>query len=222
MRLPWCLLIALSCLLSACGEPPPPASHGLPWQIQVEAGGSRVFGISLGQTSFGEAAAALGPRYDVALFGLPEQVPSLEAFYSEVSLSGFTGKLILTLALPEQTLRAIRDRSPGNRVLAEGRERRWKVAEQDLVTVRGAPVVAISYIPMVNLEEDVVISRFGEPARRLVATDGGVHWLYPDRGLDLMLDPEGRELLQYVAPGEFDRLLAPLERGDPAPAKHSR
>jgi hypothetical protein len=184
----------------------------------VEDGGSRVFGISLGQTTFGEAAAALGPRYDVALFGLPEQVPSLEAFYSEVSLSGFAGKLILTLALPEHTLQAIRDRSPGNRVLSEGRERRWKVANEDLAAVRGAAVVAIGYIPMVNLEEDVVLSRFGEPSRRLVASDGGVHWLYPDQGLDLTLDPEGRELLQYVAPREFDRLIAPLELGGAAPA----
>ena len=219
MRLLFRLPIVLSCLLSACGEAQGPVEHGLPWQIQVEDGGSRVFGISLGTTTLGEAAASLGPRYDIALFGLPELPPSLEAFYREVSLSGFTGKLILTLALPEQTLQAIRGRSPGNRVLAEGRERRWKVADQDLVTVRGAPVVAISYIPMVNLEEDVVISRFGEPSRRLVAPDGGIHWLYPDQGLDLMLDPEGRELLQYVAPVDFGKLLAPLERGGPAPAK---
>ena len=36
------------------------------------------------------------------------------------------------------------------------------------------------------------------------------HFLYPDKGLDLVLDSKGKEVLQYVAPADFARLRAPL------------
>ena len=43
------------------------------------------------------------------------------------------------------------------------------------------------------------------------------HWLYPERGLAIALDAKGRELLQYVAPAEFERRLrAPLLKASPA------
>jgi hypothetical protein len=209
--------------VGACVESPPPAPDTLPWQIRVEDGRSRVFGITLGETSLREAVGVLGKRYELAMFGLPEAAPVLEVFYREVSLSGLTGKLILTLDMPEEMLHAMRGRSPDDRILNQGRERRWQVADEDLEAVMAATVRTISYIPRVNLEEAVAAARFGEPARRIAAADGGMHWLYPALGLDLLLDPDGRELLQYVSPAEFDRLTGPLESGmDPSASAHTR
>jgi hypothetical protein len=37
-----------------------------------------------------------------------------------------------------------------------------------------------------------------------------VHLLYPPLGLDVVVDGDGKELLQYVAPRDFERLRAPL------------
>ena len=39
---------------------------------------------------------------------------------------------------------------------------------------------------------------------------GVVHWLYPVKGLDVVVREEGKEVLQYVAPREFERLARPL------------
>jgi hypothetical protein len=204
-------MLVVVCAVGACVESPPPATDMLPWQIRVEDGRSRVFGITLGETTLREAVAVLGKRYELAMFGLPEAAPVFEVFYREASLSGLTGKLILTLDMPEEMLLAMRGRSPDDRVLSQGRERRWQVADEDRGAAMAAAVRTISYIPAVDLEEAVVAARFGKPTRRLPAAEGGVHWLYPTLGLDLLLDPDGRELLQYVAPAEFDRLTGPLE-----------
>jgi len=36
------------------------------------------------------------------------------------------------------------------------------------------------------------------------------HLLFPELGLDLLLDEKGKELLQYVDPTEFGKLRQPL------------
>ena len=37
-----------------------------------------------------------------------------------------------------------------------------------------------------------------------------MHLLYPMQGLDVMVDKDGKELLQYVAPQQFAHLRDPL------------
>ena len=76
--------------------------------------------------------------------------------------------------------------------------------------VNDLPVKAISVIPTVNLDEATVIQRFGQPGERLVMSEKRVHLLYPEKGLDVVVDADGKELLQYVAPRDFAMLRAPL------------
>ena len=54
--------------------------------------------------------------------------------------------------------------------------------------------------------------RFGEPGERLVVSEKRVHLLYPDKGLDVVVDGNGKELLQYVAPRDFAELREPLNK----------
>ena len=59
-------------------------------------------------------------------------------------------------------------------------------------------------------------ARFGTPAERLAEGERLQHWLYPPQGLAVLLDAKGREVLQYVAPAEFEaRLAAPLRAAHP-------
>jgi hypothetical protein len=57
-----------------------------------------------------------------------------------------------------------------------------------------------------------VTSRFGRPSERIRSSESVEHYLYPDRGLDVVLDSKGKELLQYVAPQQFELLREPLLR----------
>ena len=45
---------------------------------------------------------------------------------------------------------------------------------------------------------------------RIHVSEKRVHLLYPDKGLDVVVDSEGKELLQYVAPKDFALLREPL------------
>ena len=91
-------------------------------------------------------------------------------------------------------------------LLGDGLER-----VDDLAALDQMPIRAIAVIPTVNLDEETVVSRFGNPGERLAVSENRVHLLYPDKGLDVVVDRDGKELLQYVAPRDFALLRDPLK-----------
>jgi hypothetical protein len=184
---------------------------GLPWEIRTTPdGGSVVFGLEIGRSTLGDAAARFGPDVDVAIVATPDEVGTLEAFIASAQLGFVTGKLILTADLPTETIAAMRERAAHAEYM-DGTTRKARLTKADLPTAMAAPLLAIGLIPSVNLDEQMVLSRFGAPAERVRSSDHTEHLLYPDKGLDVVLDSNGKELLQYVAPRAFARLRAPLE-----------
>jgi hypothetical protein len=76
-----------------------------------------------------------------------------------------------------------------------------------------APLAGIGFIPSAQLDAAMLQARFGEPAERIAGGERRQHWLYPAIGMAVALDRDGRDLLQYVAPADFERrLAAPLRR----------
>ncbi len=69
---------------------------------------------------------------------------------------------------------------------------------------------AIAFIPAANLDEAIVLQRFGAPDERIRADENREHFLYRAKGLDVQLDAKGKEVLQYVPPRDFARLRDPL------------
>ncbi len=205
-------------LLAACGERPPvPPEQTYPWQITLPAPGeSRVFGITLGRSTLGEAVEALGRGYKLALFEDGEGRLSLEVFYSEVTRGGLSGKLVLVLDGTAADLAALRERATGAERLESGSVRHT-LAEADRLAAFSRTVVGLDYIPYVNLDADIVTARFGAPAEKIATGPGREHWLYPEKGLDIVLDADGKELLQFVPPRDFARLADPLRRHAVAP-----
>jgi hypothetical protein len=92
-----------------------------------------------------------------------------------------------------------------------GGRQKITVAEADLAKLKQTPIASLTYLPKANLDAGMISSRFGEPAERIKERDSLIeHWLYPQKGLDIALDPEGKEVLQYVQPRHFESLRAPL------------
>jgi hypothetical protein len=79
-----------------------------------------------------------------------------------------------------------------------------------LVVADKLRVKAVSVIPTVNLDEATIVQRFGQPGERIQVSEKRVHLLYPEKGLDVVVDGDGKELLQYVAPRDFALLREPL------------
>lgn len=190
---------------------------GLPWQIEAdEAGNSRVFGIALGRDRLGEALHALGGEPELAIVAAPGEAGSLEAYYSELRLGFVLAKVVLTVEVTPQMLAGMIERAPKAEYM-ESTTRKIRLAADDRALAETLPVQSISVIPTVNLDEATLIERFGAPGERLPVSAERVHLLYADRGLDIVVDAKGKELLQYVPPRDFARLREPLRQAESVP-----
>ena len=207
--------IALGILFTDGGKHEPP--HDLPWQVHTTPdGGSRVLGITLGQTPLAAVESRLGEEAELTLFVSPKGDYSAEAYFDNAAISGLRARLVLTMALERAKLEEIYAR--GLRISrAQSGARKVSLAPDDAAQVRRAAVAGITYMPRINLNETMIRQRFGRPAERLREPDGTVvHWLYPDKGLDIGLDARGKEVFQYVRPDRFESVAQPLRaRGEP-------
>ncbi len=209
-------------------------SSGLPWQVDSLPGGaSKVMGLTLAPSgsTLGSASGSMqvastladaqqqwGQAMQIAIIAAPGEDGLLEAFVDPASAGFITGKVIITAQLPNAEIRAMRERAIKSEFM-ESTTRKYTLTPADLQTALKAPITALSFIPQANLDADTVVARFGTPAERVRSNGHLEHFLYPAKGLDLALDSEGKELLQYVAPAEFDKLLQPLMK--PAAASAS-
>ncbi|BAO44589.1 hypothetical protein [Thiolapillus brandeum] len=216
------LLLIVAALLIPAGQPPE-EYRNLPWQIEVmDDGSSRVFGVHLGASTLDQVEQQFQEPSEVSMFATDDGERVVEAFFNSVTLSGLKSKIVATLGFSDAQLQAMFDRGERISTLAQGK-RKISLSGQDMQLTRMTPVVALTYLPRVNLQESVVIKRFGQPAEKIAEAGGQKeHWLYPDKGLDVVMDKNAKEVLQYVAPRDFEQLRRPLlEHASPEHGKTS-
>lgn len=186
------------------------AAADLPWQIDVAPdGSSRVFGLTLGRSTLDDASSRLGPAPQVAIVTAPGEPGALEAYFESVALGFVTGKMVLTLDATPQAIELMRSRAIKTEYM-ESTTRKATLAPDDRAAAGRNVVRTIAFIPSAHLDEATILQRFGPPAERLRDGETIEHFLYPAKGLDLVLDTKGKEVLQYVAPRDFARLREPL------------
>ena len=194
-------------VLAACGGPDDKAPF---WEVEPGPEGktSRVYGITLGESSYADLAAQTRrarPRF--ALFE-EEGERSVEVFFKEVYFGRFTGRLYGHLEPSSETLAELKEAAGEGRAIDGGR--RWDLEARG-GALDQATVTALTFIPHADLDDGIIRSRFGEPAE--VRRGGGRyrHYLYPERGIDVALDADGKEVIQYVPPAAYHRIRQPLE-----------
>jgi len=203
------------------GGPGESAESSLPWQVEADGtGGSRVFGLQPGTSTLADVKQRFGADIDVGILAAPGETGMLEGYYDNVSLGFVTAKLVVTLDAAPQTVASMRERSADSEYMESANAtRRMHLHADDLAAIERMPIRAISVIPALSLDDAAVVQRFGEPAERIAMSETQTHLLYPQRGLDILVDAKRKELLQYVAPRDFDKLLrAPLKAQKPAAA----
>jgi hypothetical protein len=200
------VLVLLLILAAPAPDRSAPVATDLPWQIEVQPDGtSRVFGLTLGRSTLSDARARFGPEPQVAIVTAPGEAGSLEAYFESVSLGFFTGKMVLTMEAAPDAVEQMRGRAAKIEHM-ESATRKARLAAADREFADRAPIRAITFIPSAQLEEATILERFGQPAERLRDGEQVEHFLYPTKGLDVILDRKGKEVLQYVAPRDFARL----------------
>ncbi|MCG7872512.1 MAG: hypothetical protein N0C81_02180 [Candidatus Thiodiazotropha lotti] len=171
----------------------------LPWDIQITANNEiQVFDLTLNKSQLPEAREIFQNQGKVNLFIGADGHPALEAYFERVFLSGLRADFILALKADESLLNQLVER--GSRISrTSDTTHKIVLGSDDLQIAEQLPIELINYIPAANLDEKLINSRFGEPADKIVETETGVtHWIYPDRGMTIGLNPEGKELIQYM------------------------
>ena len=185
---------------------------GLPWQIEQTAdGATRVFGLVPGRTTLGEAEAQLGKDMELAIMVAEGEAGSLEMYYGNYRAGLMSARLVLAAQLDSDVIESMRQNAAETELLKSG-ARKYVLSSEDHARAFEAVISSITCIPAVNLDQDIIIKRFGEADRIIQTSDGITHYLYPKKGLDVILSEHGREVLQYVSPDEFDRLAEPLSQ----------
>jgi len=194
-------------------------TNGMPWEIERdETGQTRVFGLSPRVSTLYEAIARFGSDMELAIIvaanvprGEEEKDAALEAYFQRVTLGFVTARMILTLDAQPQTIVSMLERSGKAEIMRNG-SRKLKLRPEDADFAKTLPIVAITLVPNADLDAETIVSRFGTPAAVIPEGETLQHYLYPDKGLHIVLDSKGKEILQYVAPADFEhRIMRPLK-----------
>jgi len=198
-----------------------PSRVGYPWQVEKLASGhTRVFGLTMGQSSLADAEQLFRENAEITLF-VPAskqkeqgEKPVIEAFFAELKLGGLKSRMVMTMDIDPSLMDTLYNRGTRIATLGSG-SRKVTLSDEDASIVRQSVISAITYLPAINLQPQVIEKRFGEPVARLEdSSSDAVHWLYPDIGLDIAVSESSKEVFQYVQPGKFDALIQPLDQAD--------
>ena len=184
---------------------------GLPWQIEIMPDGStQVFGLHIGVSRLSDAYVMLGSDMELAIVAASDELGNLEMYYGHYQAGLLSGKLVLQTSASEQKLKTWRDNAAKFEYMASGLAKKYTLSDDDVSQVLDEVITGLTFIPAVNLDEEVILARFGEPDKR-IQLDAVTHFLYSLKGLDVALHKDSKEVIQYVSPADFGQLKKPLQ-----------
>jgi len=209
------IALLLGVYLSSLNQPD--TQHaGFPWQVEIlPSGQTRVFSLTLGESTVGDAEQLFKEIAELTLFSSTEasteSTAVIEAFFNEVKIGGLKSKMVMSIQLPADEIQAMFNRGARIATLGSG-TRKVTLSADDAVKVRQTAIASITYLPSVHLNAELIKNRFGEPAEKMAdSASDAVHWLYPQKGVDIALSESDKEVILYVSPQNFDAILQPLK-----------
>ena len=176
-----------------------PAPAPRPWDITLMADGeTQVFGIHLGTTTYRQAQELLHQYGHAGIFTQEDSQPSIEAYFNSINLGGLSAKLVLNLAIDRIHINDMLSRAVEARLQPSGAHR-YELSNQDNAVLINVPVIGITYIPSVRLNEEIIRHRFGQPDHIEQDSDNNATeiWHYPALGLTIRLTAGEKTILQY-------------------------
>lgn len=191
------LLLTIVGIASLMLIPSKQAPAPMPWEITIMPDGNvTVFDIHLGTTTYRQAQEALNIYGKTGVFTQENTSPSVEAFFNSINLGGLSGKLVLNLSVSEPQINDMLSRAIEARLQPSGAHR-YELSNSDNAALIDAPVIAITYLPSVRLDKEMIIHRFGEAKTIEQDESGAALWSYPSKGLIIRLHDSEKSILQY-------------------------
>lgn len=188
----------------------------LPWHIKSHADGStEVFGLRLMHSTLADGIARFQDAEAIAIYQ-GEKATTLEAYFGTVRLGPLKAKLVLTLDLEADEIDGLLQRATGI-AMSDSPDRKIELSAEDRREALNRRISGITFIPNYSgLEADFFRQRFGEPEAWLRHDENAIEYFYPDKGLSILIDAKGREVLQYSHTRAFN-LPADTQTSDSLP-----
>lgn len=170
----------------------------LPWNSVInEQGNIEALGLTLGVSTPQDAIALYGEDYETLVFtDKSENNKVAEVYFPTMTLAKLRGVVTLILEVPENELSEMYSRGVKITVNSAG-NRQITLRGEDSDSLIDNTILTMTYVPKKNLSKDMITMRFGEPNSKSIGSDGLERWHYPDKGLEIILNPDGPEVLQY-------------------------
>jgi len=218
------LVLAFGVYLSTVNAPQNNQQHPVsdfPWKIEnLKSGHTRVFNLIVGQSTLNDAQQQFKEIAEITLFyppklkleSAPKSRPVIEAFFNDIKIAGLKSKMVMSIELPADKIMAMFERGARIATLGSG-TRKVTLSSADAALVRQSPIASITYLPSINLSAELLEKRFGQPNEKIAdAQSDAVHWLYPEKGVDIALSESEKDVILYVMPEKFDALIKPLKK----------
>jgi hypothetical protein len=185
------------------------AATGLPWKVSTTANGStQVLGVDIGEVTFKQLMFKLRLLAEPALFETPEGVLFLEASFGKKKFGILEARLIAEMEADQSVFKTMKDGNVG-RDSTPSNHWKYSLSIKSTKVANDLRVWRLVYMPIADFELKQM-KFFGEPQEKIQVTDNAQYWLYPDKGMALLWDKEGKEIFYYSALKDFPRLKKSL------------
>lgn len=183
----------------------------LPWMIEVdEFGHNKVFGLTIGKSTLHDAEISFSEQGKLSLFRSPEGKIDIEAYFDRIFLSGLKANIVLRMHVDQDLANAMFERGLRISQMGSG-SKKVELTEEDRELLAKTPFELLTYLPGADLEPELIAKHFGEPQEKMTESDTIEHWLYPEKGLDIAVSSNTKEVFQYLPPAEFGKVITPLQ-----------
>jgi len=187
-------------------------NNKLPWQINIENEKTlQVFSLHVGQDSLSAVVKKLRKLPELALFEDAEGVRQIEAYFSRVKLAMLEGRMVAEVDVEGVDLSGFARFAKKGQPTPSGR-RKYKLSKTGIIKANALRVWKLVYMPRADYTEAQLLRFFGEPGHKKTVSAGVENWYYPNKGLLITYDKDGRELFYYAAVAEYGKMLKGVEK----------
>ncbi len=173
-------------------------SH-LPWNAQFdESGKLHALGLTIHESSLADAMALYGKDVEIKIFSdKDESNKSLEAYFPVMYIGSIKAALAVKLEITQQELNAAYAMGKTITTNASG-TREVELYNSEIEKLLSKSITSLTLVPRNHLTDRAISKRFGEPDHKEIQSDHLPHWFFDKLGLEMIIDQEGPEALQYT------------------------
>ena len=171
----------------------------LPWNAQFDDSGKlHALGLTMHESNLADVMALYGKDVEVKIFSeIDESNKSLEAYFPVMYIGSIKAALAVKLEITKPELDAAYEMGKKITTSTSG-AREIELYSSEVEKFLTKKITSVTLVPRNHLTDRAISMRFGEPDRKEIQSDTLPHWFFDKLGLEMIIDQEGPEALQYT------------------------